>query len=211
MVIVDQDEGGGSGAEVSSVAVRPVLVNVRPPARLIERATASVPDVLSSRGPSPPTTHRWHSLTRSQPMEVEITNSRGPSYFGRPRPSQARASSVTYVEWGDHLVVLGVRDVSEPVLAVGPAGEPDGCLAAINATWQPCSAWQSPLRRTCPRRCWSARFMAASTASWSRASVEQPSRGGETRCASPALSTATSAASTPGDRNPPRRSAAGRQ
>jgi hypothetical protein len=40
MVIVDQDEGGGSGAEVSSVAVRPVLVNVRPPARLIERATA---------------------------------------------------------------------------------------------------------------------------------------------------------------------------
>ena len=92
MVIVDQDEGGGSGAEVGSVAAQPVLVNVRPPARLIERATAEcagrveLPSSITTNG-----AHRWHSLTRSQPMEVEITNSHRPSYFGRPRPSQARA------------------------------------------------------------------------------------------------------------------------
>jgi hypothetical protein len=55
MVIVDQDEGGGSGAEVGSVAAR-VLVNVRPPARLIERATAEcagrveLPSSISNNG-----------------------------------------------------------------------------------------------------------------------------------------------------------------
>jgi hypothetical protein len=170
MVIVDQDEGGGSGAEVGSVAAQPVLVNVRPPARLIERATAECAGRVEL--PSSITTNGAQvALADAQPADGGGDHELARAVVLRPAPGRAKPapSSVTYVEQGDHLVVLGVRDVSEPVLAVGPAGEPDGCLAAINATWRrPCSAGESPLRRTCPRRCWSARFMAASTASWSR-------------------------------------------
>jgi ribosomal protein L40E len=147
-MVIGQDEGGGSGAEAGSAAPSPSLSmsGTRPSERACDRGVCRTCE--AARPPSS-TAHRWRSLTRSQRSK-----------------SRARAGRRISAgpEQGDHLVVLGVRDVPEPALAVGPAGELDGCLAAIDATWQPCSAWESPLRRTCPRKFWSARFMAASTA-----------------------------------------------
>jgi hypothetical protein len=42
-------------------------------------------------------------------------------------------SPVGLVEQGDDLVVLGVGDMPEPVLPIGPAGEPDAHLVHIQA------------------------------------------------------------------------------
>ena len=143
MVIVDQDERGGSGAEVGSVAAQPVLINVRPPARLIERATAECAGRVER--PSSITTNGAQvALADAQPADGGGDHELARALVLRPAPAEPSRAM------GDHLVVLGVRDVSEPVLAVGPAGEPDGCLAAINATWRPCSAWESPVASDLP-------------------------------------------------------------
>ena len=68
----------------------------------------------AAAGHRPSTTnaaHRWHSMIGSRPMEVEITNSRGPSYLGRPRPRPGPCHHRSPpVSRASHLVVLGLGD-----------------------------------------------------------------------------------------------------
>ena len=107
MVIVDQDEGGGSGAEVGSVAAQPVLVNVRPPARLIERATAECAGRVEL--PSSITTNGAQvALADAQPADGGGDHELARAVVLRPAPGRAKPapSSVTYVEQGAYSTAI---------------------------------------------------------------------------------------------------------
>ena len=186
MVIVDQDEGGGSGAEVGSMAAQPVLVNVRPPARLIERATAEcagrveLPSSITTNGAQvaladaqPADGGGDHELARAVVLRLARAE---PSPRHHRSPTSSRA-----ITWLCSASVMCQN-------RCWPSAQP----ASPTAAW-PRSTRPGGRVRPGSRRCVGPALVGVGWRGSRRrrqrrghgASVEQPSQGGETRCASP--------------------------